>query len=287
MSEMALREAVKKFADVTRELGEQELEKAWAWQAYASEGVRFAFFRTYEQLRELAIRIMHERTASGVAISSAQRTLAGYHAAYRDLRAALSGLSPEQLEQPPAEGEWPVRKILAHIAGADMGFYVAVHHALERHRSGEWQASKIPIETWDTLLEMDEAAYDALMAGPFADLVEYHENLHEKVLHEFAAIREEELELPSMYWEPAPMSLRFRLHRFESHMRQHTIQVDKALAGIGQGQGEAKRLLRLIYTALAEVEGATIGAWQAGAGLRREAAWTIAARAEEIAGVLA
>jgi len=43
----------------------------------------------------------------------------------------------------------------------------------------------------------------------------------------------------------------------------------------------------LIYAALAEVEGTTIGAWEVGAELRREAAEVIDARASEIAGILA
>jgi len=66
-----------------------------------------------------------------------------------------------------------------------------------------------------------------------------------------------------------------------------TIPIEKTLAGIGRSPNEAKRLWRLIYAALAEVEGATIGAGQAGVGLRREAAEAIAARASEIASILA
>ena len=30
------------------------------------------------------------------------------------------------------------------------------------------------------------------------------------------------------------MSLRFRLHRFDAHMRQHTVQIDEALRDLGQ-----------------------------------------------------
>jgi hypothetical protein len=52
-------------------------------------------------------------------------------------------------------------------------------------------------------------------------------------------------------------------------------------------KNEAKRLLCLIYVALAEAEGATIGAWEVGAHLRRKVADTIAARADEVAGILA
>jgi hypothetical protein len=90
-----------------------------------------------------------------------------------------------------------------------------------------------------------------------------------------------------MYWEGTELSLRFRLHRFDSHLRQHTVQVDKTLVQIGRPPTEAQRLLRLIYAALAEAEGATIGAWQAGAALWDEVAGAISARADEVAGILA
>jgi hypothetical protein len=50
------------------------------------------------------------------------------------------------------------------------------------------------------------------------------------------------------------MPLRFRLHRFEEHLRQHTIQIDKTLVGIGKPPTEAHRLVRNVYNALADVE---------------------------------
>jgi hypothetical protein len=82
------------------------------------------------------------------------------------------------------------------------------------------------------------------------------------------------------------MSVRFRLHRFDSHVRQHVIQVDKTIAALGQSPNEAKRLVRLIYAALADVNAALIGAWDVAEGSRHELAQTIRARAEEIAGLL-
>jgi hypothetical protein len=49
------------------------------------------------------------------------------------------------------------------------------------------------------------------------------------------------------------MPIRFRMHRFEGHLRQHTIQLDKTLAVI-RPPTEAHRLVRNIYNALADVE---------------------------------
>lgn len=286
MSETTLAQSVIEFAHVTHRVPDAELDREWAWGAYDSEGIRFAFFRTYEELRELATKLAVERAAHGPAISSAQRILAQYHAAYRDLEAALLGITPDAAERAPAEGEWPLRRVVAHIVRADVGFYGVVRYALDRHRTGDGRPAEIAEEAWDDLVGEDDDSFRALLERPLADLRTYHAALHERVLQEFADISEAELDLPSMYWEGEPMSLRFRLHRFDSHLRQHTVQADKTLAGIGRRPNEAKRLLRLIYAALAQFEGAAVGAWEVGATLRRDVADAITARAEEIAGIL-
>ncbi len=287
MFEPSLAQAVEQFASVTHAVPDSALERAWAWGAYDSEGMRFAFFRVYEELRELATRMAWERSAHGSPRSTAQHILAQYHLAYRDLQAALLGIGNDEADRVPAEGEWPLRRVVAHIVEADLGFYGVVRYALDRHRSRDGRPAKIPVEAWDALLGEEEASIDAKLAGPLASILSYYTTVHERVLHEFADIRSEELAAPSMYWEGTEMSLRFRLHRFDSHLRQHTVQIDKTLESIGHPPNEAKRLLRLVYAALAEAEGATLGAWEVGAGVAREAGEMITARTKEIAGILA
>jgi hypothetical protein len=285
MFNTALARAVEQFAAVTQGLPDAELDRAWAWGAYDSEGVRFALFRTYEELRELAVKLAAQRSDQGPARSEAQRILAHYHAAYRDLQAVLLAIGPDEADRAPAEEQWSLRRIAAHIVGAEAGFYVVVKYALDRQRSEDDRPAKIPDEVWETLLG-DEASFVAILEGPLAGIQSYHAKLHERVLGEFATINAAELAAPSMYWEGYEMSLRFRLHRFDSHLRQHTVQVDKTLAGIDHPPRESKRLLRLVYAALAEAEGATIGAWELGAALHQEAAEAISTRADEVARAL-
>jgi hypothetical protein len=282
----SLDRAVEKFAEAAQGLREPDLEREWAWGAYDSEGIRFAFFRTYEQLRDLAVKTATARATHGPAVSSAQRILAQYHCAYRDLQAALLGVGADDADRAPTGGEWSPRQAVAHIVGAEVGFYVVVKYALDRHRSGDGRPAEIPDETWDAVLGEDVTAVEAILDGSLADIRSYHETLHERVLREFAEIGEDEMAIPSRYWEGYPLSLRFRLHRFDSHLRQHAIQVDKTLAAIGLALDEAQRLLRLIYAALAEAEGPAIGAWGMGEQLRRQTAAAIASRADEIAALV-
>jgi len=98
------------------------------------------------------------------------------------------------------------------------------------------------------------------MQGPYENLKAYHHNLHDKILAEFASISAEELDQPAAFWDDERFPIRYRLLRFEAHMRQHTIQIDKTLAAVGFAPTEAKRLIRMLYSALAEVDGALIGA---------------------------
>ncbi|MBW2647912.1 MAG: hypothetical protein JRE23_17415 [Deltaproteobacteria bacterium] len=113
-------------------------------------------------------------------------------------------------------------------------------------------------------------------------MLEYYDELHTRILREFASITQDELQTPSKYWEDTPMAVDFRLHRFDSHLRQHSVQVEKTLAALSFFPSEAMRLLRLVYNALAEVEGKQIGDWETGAERCRSLAETITKRTDEI-----
>ena len=63
----------------------------------------------------------------------------------------------------------------------------------------------------------------------------------------------------STFWEETRFPIQHRLHRYEAHYTQHTIQIDKTLAAIGNAPTESMRLIRKLYAALAEAEGMMIG----------------------------
>jgi hypothetical protein len=286
MFDALLAQAVRRFANTVVDMPDVELDRAWAWGAYDGEGIRFAFFRTYEELRELGAKTGTERSAVGPPRTTAQRILAQYHVAYRELQAGLLGIGSAEADLAPALGEWPIRDIMAHIVGADVGFYGVVRYALDRYRADDDRPAEISADSWAAMIGLDEGAFTKLMDERLPELQSYHKEFHDRVLTEFADISEAELAVPSLYWEGYELSLRFRLHRFDSHMRQHTVQLDKTLPSIGLAQTEAKRLLRLIYSALGDAEGAVIGAWDMASDLGAELANEINARTAEIAAAL-
>jgi hypothetical protein len=254
-----LTQSVEQFAGRLAHIPEADLEREWNWQSYDSEGVRFAFFRTYEELRDLAAHLARLRVEAGQPLSEAQHILGQYRAACRDLQASLLGLAVDQMELRPGEEEWPVHSILAHVLGTDIGFYVLVRYALDRLRGGVTEPGNPTQEEWLALAGKSGPALDALLEGPVAGLLAYFQENQARVIDAFAAISTEELDGLSLFWENEPYPLRFRLHRFDSHLRQHTIQIDKTRAALGLLPNETARLLRMIYGALAEVEALLIG----------------------------
>lgn len=247
--------SVARFVEMVQKINDADLEREWVWGSYRSEGVRFSFFRCYEDLCELAVKLHQARMHSGRPISEAEYILTQYHCAYMDLQAVLLGVGQQYVDTAPTEGDWSVRETIAHILGADLGFYVSVKFALDRYRLGLNPLVPIEDETWLKTAGFEGTELDAIFAASFGELQAFHQDLHRKILQDFSGIQAEDMERLSLYWEQEPLSLRFRLHRFDSHLRQHAVQVEKTLLALGCNPGESQRLLRLIYFALAQVEG--------------------------------
>lgn len=285
MSEMfssQLRSAVMDFCAVTLPLSEKDLEREWIWKDHDEEGIRFAFFVTQQELRHLAVTL-----SSGLPKPTpAQRILSQYHAAYMDLQAALLGVSNEDVERAPAEGEWPVKRVYAHILGTEFNFSIAIRFALERHRAGTWTPEKYSDQEADRLAGISDEDYLAFTKGPLDGMVTYHRGLHATLVEEFSTITDPELDLPSTFWEETRFPIQHRLHRYEAHFTQHTIQIDKTLVAIGQSPSESKRLLRKIFAALAEVEGTMIGAEEIDDAAILATASSISDRVKEIQNLL-
>jgi hypothetical protein len=203
-----------------------------------------------------------------------------------DLQTAVLGLSNEDAERAPSEGEWSVKQAYAHILGTDLGFSAVVRYALEGHRANNWQPNRIPDEEYPRLYGLNETEYDELMDAPFDRMLAFHRQLHGRILHEFQTITDAELDLPSTFWEETRFPIQHRLHRYEAHFTQHTIQIDKTLIAIGLAPTESKRLLRKVFAALAEVEGGMIGAQKVDDTAILATASSISERVKEIQSLL-
>ena len=272
--------AVERLGRIMQASSDGDLGQPWAWGPHA-EGVRFALLGTYQELRELAVRLGQERRITAP-LSTAQHALGQYHAAYRDLLALLTGVDDDLVARRPLPNEWSVRETLSHIVRAERGFFTLVHYGLRRQRENSTLPERLPEGEVERLLEQADLFQNLLRDGDLHEIMSYYGALHGRILGEFAGITDQEIRGPSLWWEDIRYPMQHRLHRFDAHLRQHTAQIGMALAALGHEETEARRLLRLVYSALAEVEALLIGTPDLAVKEREMLADTIQARSIEI-----
>jgi hypothetical protein len=283
MSLTILQKVVEDFFQATYKLSEADLDKTWAWETYDVEGLRYALFRTYEELCELSVNVAAERAVLGITTTKVQQILATYHTAYRDLQAVLLDVG-NVADHSPSEDVWPLREVIAHIIFAEYQSFATVWNVLDEQS----QNTKLPLKI-SPLIDYslgsdlnDRKSFSSSFYGQFAGILAYYDELHKLVLQKLTNIDSKQLSSLSRYWKGFEVTIQFHLHRFDSHLRQHIIQIEKTLNAIGQHPSEAKQILRLVYRALAEVENSLIGAEEIGERHCHELAGEISARTTEI-----
>lgn len=270
-------EAVEALVRATVDLSDDAMGRPWVWREYDEEGLRFALLLAQHELRDLAARLDARRARTGPPRSAAERILGQYHEAYRDLTGVLAGVRDEDLDRAPAAGEWPIREVLHHMLGAEYGFLAVVRFAVAPDRPSDPEQAEARWESW-----RDEHGYRAPRAlqGGIAEVRSAMFAIHRRVLDELGALPDDALDRPSFFWDGSK-PVRFRLHRFEAHLVQHTVQVEKTLEAIGRGPSEACRLVRVLYRDLAPVE--MLSAAALGDAERHAVATAISERAAEVA----
>jgi hypothetical protein len=266
-------QAVEALVRATVDLPDAEMDRPWVWREYDEEGLRFALLMAQHELRDLAVRLAAMRPAPP---TQAQRILGQYHHAYRDLTGALAGVRDEDLDRVPKEGEWPLREVIEHMLGAEYGFLGTVQYARDPDRPKDEDEAG---DRWPTWRKEHGYAAPGSLPGGIADVRNAMFEIHRRVLRELGDLRDQDLEKLAGFWDGLK-PIRFRMHRFEAHMIQHTIQVDKTLEWLGRAPTEARRLVRVLYRDLAAVEMLSSDGF--GQRERDEVARTINERATEI-----
>jgi DinB superfamily len=250
-------QAVERLVRASVHLSDADMGSTYVWEEYDDDGLRFALLTAHHLLHETTATVAADRLSAGKPFTEAQRILAQVHGAYRDLTGALAGTSEAELDAAPPDEQWPLREVLKHMLGAEYGFLAAILVALDAVRAGRPS-------------EPDEAAFKSHRrpgedpGGSRADALNALSRSHTTILRALDGVADTELATASWFWEDKGYSIRFRMHRFEEHMRQHTIQVDKTLVALGHPPTEAERLVRNVYVALAGLESVS------GAGVGRE-----------------
>ena len=165
-------------------------------------------------------------TALGPNGDEASRILTLAQIEFGRLRGVLAPIDDDLLDRAPAQGEWTLRETLAHAIGVERSYRANTEHALVRRDdepltlSAERRPQPDPADTGGGVLDI-LAAFSARRAETDDAL---------------ARLSEAQMIRPSQwgpYEVPHRIDVRFRLHRFASHIVEHAVQCEKTVTALG------------------------------------------------------
>jgi len=225
------------------------LENEWLWRGRDGADVRYGLYRQYEALEDTRARIRPQLAALVAAASPARALVASASSARWDLHGLLASLTDPDLDRDPANGEWTLRQTLAHIVNGQRAYGWFTAWWLSRQdasaddfptRVPEDVAAQLPAEESDGVGSLSD------IGRRFDDIVDLSAGTLGNLSDDQLAARAR--------WAGMPVDVRFRINRWSSHLREHTIQVEKTLGFIGRPTSEVDRLLRLIAAAYGRLE---------------------------------
>ncbi|MGH2492529.1 MAG: DinB family protein [Candidatus Limnocylindria bacterium] len=208
----------------------------WRWRDVDPPALAgYAFFNALEEEQMAVAALAPDGDETSRILTLAQ-------IAFGRLRALLAAVDDDLLDRAPAAGEWSLRETLAHTIGVERSYRANTQHALVRHDDepltlpAERRPQPDPDDTSGGVLDI-LAAFAARRAETDTAL---------------AGLDAQQLVRPSQwgpYEVPHRIDVRFRLHRFASHIVEHTVQCEKALESLGVTLNDPRAVVRAIGTA--------------------------------------
>ncbi|MGI8517615.1 MAG: DinB family protein [Acidimicrobiia bacterium] len=236
---------------------ESALANEWAWTGDGSGAeVRYGAYRAAELLEEAEVAASALVAAEDARDDIAARTISMATSARWDLHGLLLPLDDSLFDADPGGGEWSIRLTMGHVISGQRAYgwgtawwlsnpFVADDPAMPRG---------VPDELWETL--PDEATTEA--EGTVADLRARLDSVLDLTAERLAGLTADTLELGAR-WMGFPITIGFRLGRWSSHIREHSIQIEKTLAMLGSVPGERERLVRHVLSAYGRAEATVFG----------------------------
>jgi hypothetical protein len=226
-------------------IADGSLERPWPWRDIEVD-IRYGFYRQYEALEDARAHISRNLPAG----RSPAQPLAGAATAARwDLHGLLAGLSDEMLDADPGGGEWTIRQTLGHIVGGQRAYSWFTAWWLAQHGL---PADDFPTQVPDELSALlpDETVEAEGTMGDIRRRLDEIVDLSAGVL---GGLSDEEFSADAR-WAGQLVTVGFRIGRWSSHVREHTIQVEKTLVMLDRVPNEVARLVRLIAAAYGRAE---------------------------------
>ncbi|MEX2547938.1 MAG: DinB family protein [Chloroflexota bacterium] len=242
------RDSIRASLNALREVPDSALELVWHWRGGELD-VRYGFYRQYEGLEDARARVRPLVAGAQAQEGPARPLVAAASAARWDLHGLLAGLADADLDRDPGNEEWTLRQTLAHIVNGQRAYGWSTAWWLARRDA---PLDDYP-ERWPDDVSAALPEEDTEASGTLADIRRRLDDILDLSAGVFGPLGEEELAARAR-WSGVAVDVRFRLLRWSSHIREHTIQVEKTLAFIGRPTTEVDRLLRLICAAYGRLE---------------------------------
>ena len=226
------------------------LEGAWRWRADdpSDADIRYGLYRIHEALEEAVAAVARGRANDGTdRTAPAVPVLATATVAKWALHGAIAPLRADELDADPGGGEWSVRQTLGHVVAVQESY--GWTSAWFISRAGMPDAGEYAPEG-ALPPEPDE---ETAAKGEATEIRARLDGLLDAAAERFGGLDAAALEVPGR-WSGLPVTIDFRLGRLGSHIREHTIQVDKTLVMIGRPVTEVERLVRLASESLGRLE---------------------------------
>jgi len=235
---------------------EAAVERAWAWIGGGEADVRNGIYRLHEILERAEIdatRLLRARVPDrGLAAD----LIAPAGAVRWDLHGLLAPLSEAEIDADPGGGEWTIRQTLGHIVSGQRAYGWATAWWQEQGFALDDPGlpATLPDGFWANL--PDE--HGGEIEGSLDDMRARFEAVLDLSAERLAGIPDERLGFGTR-WQGFAVPISFRLGRWSSHIREHTIQVEKTLATLGRVPTEPERLVRLTLAAYGRAEAVVLG----------------------------
>jgi hypothetical protein len=222
---------------------DEVLTKDWPWRGDTAD-VRYGLYHLYEHLEKAQASAL----AAGRAPTQGGRVLGQATAALWDLHGLLLPLG-DLLDRDPGGGEWTLRRTLGHVVAVERSYAIQTAYAVHRLRSDP----SLPLRAGEPYF--DRAPEEPFAEGDLTAIRRRMDEWHDVGVGWLIDVDDDAAMAARTVWAGFEVDVRFRLHRWPSHFREHTIQVEKTLAMLGHQPTEVDRIVRIVAHAYGRLEG--------------------------------
>lgn len=266
-------------------LTDASLSRPWDWKGGSKEELRYGYYRIGEAFERAGIDADANLRSTAAHRGRSADLIAPVTAARWDLQGLLIGLDDGAWDADLGGGEWTVRQTLSHLISGQRHYGVA---------TAWWQDQGYATDDPDLPAVTPEPVFEGLPAeeadadGTPAEVRDRLDQVVDRAAERLAGLPADRLDLGAR-WSGFAVDIGFRFGRWSSHIREHTVQVEKTLVMLDAHPTEVARLVRLVLAGWGQAEAVVYGSADGGAdgavAILAEAAAGARSTATEIAGI--